>query len=227
MKLLKVISTILLWLVFLLSFTKDAYAFPEIHINIPEYKLILLDNNQIIKTYEIAVGSPRIIDQTPVGVFRVTEKEKYPVWYLTENEQKQLKMTGPIPPGPNNPLGTRWMEFFPAYGIHGTIYDWSIDSAASGGCIRMHNQDAEDLYDRVFVGTPVIINYETMIICKHSDGLYVKILPDVYNKKINTIEHYLEVIKPYLSKYPLIVTKILIIESNDEYEIKIANNLQN
>jgi lipoprotein-anchoring transpeptidase ErfK/SrfK len=63
-----------------------------------------------------------------------------------------------VPPGVSNPLGTRWMgTSAPAIGIHGTPLPGSIGSAASHGCIRMRIPDAEYLYDRVEIGTPVII----------------------------------------------------------------------
>jgi L,D-transpeptidase ErfK/SrfK len=63
-----------------------------------------------------------------------------------------------IPPGPDNPLGTRAMDLSaPGIRIHGTPADYSIGHYASHGCIRMHIWEAEDLFNRVQVGTPVII----------------------------------------------------------------------
>ncbi len=70
------------------------------------------------------------------------------------------KGLGPIPPGPGNPLGTRWMgTSAPFVGIHGTPADSTIGTRASHGCIRMHIHDAEALYDQVVVGMPVHISY--------------------------------------------------------------------
>jgi lipoprotein-anchoring transpeptidase ErfK/SrfK len=63
-----------------------------------------------------------------------------------------------IPPGPGNPLGTRALNLSaPGIRIHGTIKNYSIGTAASHGCMRMHMWDVEDLYPRVKVGTRVII----------------------------------------------------------------------
>ena len=60
--------------------------------------------------------------------------------------------------GPGNPLGTRWMGISsPGVGIHGTPDDGSIGYSLSHGCIRMHISQAEWLFDRVEVGTPVFI----------------------------------------------------------------------
>ena len=64
----------------------------------------------------------------------------------------------PIPPGPSNPLGTRWMGLdAPGVGIHGTPNPASIGYSASHGCIRMRIPDAEWVFQRVRVGTPVWI----------------------------------------------------------------------
>ena len=64
----------------------------------------------------------------------------------------------PVPPGPGNPLGTRWMGISaPGVGMHGTPDAASIGYSASHGCIRMHIPDAEWLFNHVTVGTPVFI----------------------------------------------------------------------
>jgi lipoprotein-anchoring transpeptidase ErfK/SrfK len=63
-----------------------------------------------------------------------------------------------VPPGPGNPLGTRWMGISaPAVGIHGTPNAASIGYSASHGCVRMRIPDAEWLFQHVAVGTPVLI----------------------------------------------------------------------
>ena len=64
----------------------------------------------------------------------------------------------PVPPGPGNPLGTRWMGLSASgVGIHGTPDDASIGYSASHGCIRMHIPDAEWLFNHVTIGTTVFI----------------------------------------------------------------------
>jgi len=63
-----------------------------------------------------------------------------------------------IPPGPRNPLGPRAMTLaLDQYAIHGTNRPGSIGTFASYGCIRMHNRDVVDLFDRVRIGTPVVV----------------------------------------------------------------------
>ena len=79
-----------------------------------------------------------------------------PWWYPPPSPwAKGLK---PVPPGPGNPLGTRWMGLdAPGVGIHGTPDDASIGYSASHGCVRMHIPDAEWLFHHVKLGTPVVI----------------------------------------------------------------------
>jgi Uncharacterized protein conserved in bacteria len=75
-------------------------------------------------------------------------KQRDPWWYppTYDDWAKGLK---PVPPGPSNPLGTRWMGLnAPGVGIHYSL---------SHGCVRMHVPDAEWLFERVHVGTPVVI----------------------------------------------------------------------
>jgi lipoprotein-anchoring transpeptidase ErfK/SrfK len=82
---------------------------------------------------------------------------KNPWWYppVQDAWAKGLK---PVPPGPSNPLGTRWMGLnAPGVGIHGTDEPTSIGYSASHGCIRMQVPDAEWLFDHVDVGTTVYI----------------------------------------------------------------------
>lgn len=119
-----------------------------------ERRLYLYDGDTLLKTYSVAVGQPRY--PTPTGAYRITNKAYNPTW--TPPPSPWADGLEPVPPGPDNPLGTRWMGLSaPHVGIHGTYQGWSIGTAASHGCIRMHIRDVEDLFERVFVGTPVEI----------------------------------------------------------------------
>ncbi|CAB4700914.1 MAG: L,D-transpeptidase family protein [Actinobacteria bacterium] len=118
-------------------------------------RLYLFDNGKTVKTFPVATGQS--IYPTPTGTFHVIVKSKNPWWYPpTRNEwAKGLK---PVPPGPNNPLGTRWMGLsVPGIGIHGTDEPSSIGYSASHGCIRMQVPDAEWLFDHLNVDTTVVI----------------------------------------------------------------------
>jgi hypothetical protein len=123
----------------------------RIVINVPARQLTLIEGNTFVKAYPVAVGRPWT--QTPRGSFRILQKAKDPTW--------APKGRPAVPPGPKNPLGHRWMRISPdGYGIHATNEPGSIGKARSHGCIRMSREDAEDLFDRVPLGTPVEIVYD-------------------------------------------------------------------
>ena len=116
--------------------------------------LTLYRETRRVRTFRIAVGTND--HPTPRGLFRIVQKQRNPTWIPPDSPW--AKGLGPIPPGPGNPLGTRWMgTSASAVGIHGTPASSSIGTAASHGCIRMYIRDAEWLYERVIVGTPVLI----------------------------------------------------------------------
>ena len=93
---------------------------------------------------------------TPLGSFRIVTKQRNPWWYPPP--AGWAAGAKPIPPGPGNPLGTRWMGLnVGAVGIHGTPDAASIGYSASHGCIRMRIPNAEWLFERVRIGTPVFI----------------------------------------------------------------------
>jgi lipoprotein-anchoring transpeptidase ErfK/SrfK len=106
------------------------------------------------RTFGVATG--QAIYPTPTGSFQIVDMQRNPWWRPPDSEwAKGLK---PVPPGPGNPLGTRWMGISaPGVGMHGTPDAASIGYSASHGCIRMQIPDAEWLFDHVDVGTPVFI----------------------------------------------------------------------
>jgi hypothetical protein len=123
----------------------------KIVINVPAKRLSLVEGGTLVRAYPIAVGRPWT--PTPRGQYRILQKTKDPTWAPRGRKA--------VPPGPGNPLGRRWMGISPdGYGIHATNEPGSIGLARSHGCIRMRGEDAEDLFDRVVVGTPVEIVYD-------------------------------------------------------------------
>ncbi len=167
-------------------------------INIPLLKLYLYDGDQMIKSYPVAIGrhqsliGNRVFDtETPVGEFTVSWKDPRPRWYppLWLKKEKKWPENYSVPPGPENPLGTRWIAIsrpgVQGYGIHGTNNPSSIGHTASLGCIRMLNRDVEEVFERVQVGTPVSIIYEPGFVYRDSDGSWhLAIGTDVYAKGI-------------------------------------------
>jgi lipoprotein-anchoring transpeptidase ErfK/SrfK len=117
-------------------------------------RLTYFDRGQL---HRFPVATGQSIYPTPAGTFHIVVKWKNPWWYPPTYDAwaKGLK---PVPPGPNNPLGTRWMGLSaPGVGIHGTDAPSSIGYSVSHGCIRMQVPDAEWLYNHVGVGTTVFI----------------------------------------------------------------------
>jgi len=110
--------------------------------------------------YGVTVGDEALVFS---GIAKVGRKEEWPSWTPTADIKK--RMTG-IPdfvgPGPHNPLGSRGLYLFSGnrdtlYRIHGTNQPEYIGSAISSGCIRMTNEDVIDLYNRVKIGSPVVV----------------------------------------------------------------------
>jgi L,D-transpeptidase catalytic domain len=109
---------------------------------------------RLARLFPVAVGQPAW--PTPLGSFYVRTMRKNPWWYPPD--ESWAEGAEPIPPGPGNPLGTRWMGLsIGGVGIHGTYNSGSVGTAASHGCIRMHISSAEWLYERVRIGTAVFI----------------------------------------------------------------------
>ena len=117
----------------------------RILISIPDRTLSLMVDGQVVGTYDVAVGKPST--PTPEGEYRVVARLVNPTYF---------GHTAVVAPGPNNPLGTRWMGLSAkGYGIHGTNAPASIGKAASHGCIRMRQADLEEVFELVDIGTPV------------------------------------------------------------------------
>jgi lipoprotein-anchoring transpeptidase ErfK/SrfK len=116
--------------------------------------LALYDGATHVRTFGVATGSARY--PTPLGDWEIVTMQRNPWWIPPDSEW--AKDAKSIPPGPGNPLGTRWMGLnATAVGIHGTPDAASIGYSASHGCIRMRIPDAETLFTMVEVGTPVYV----------------------------------------------------------------------
>lgn len=106
----------------------------------------------LVASYAVAVG--REGWNTPTGEFNVFQKQTNPAW--------EHPFTGEVlPPGPDNPLGARWIGFWSdgtnSIGFHGTPDESVIGSAVSHGCVRMRNEDVLALYEQVGLDTPVTV----------------------------------------------------------------------
>jgi lipoprotein-anchoring transpeptidase ErfK/SrfK len=133
--------------------TRRAFG-PVIVIRRGENRLYIYRGMSLWRTFGVATGQTAY--PTPLGRFTIVVKWRNPWWYPPNSAWAAGQ--SPIPPGPGNPLGTRWMGLSASgVGIHGTYSDGSIGYSVSHGCIRMHIPDAEWLFNHVSIGTTVFI----------------------------------------------------------------------
>jgi|ERR1700728_179723 lipoprotein-anchoring transpeptidase ErfK/SrfK len=116
-------------------------------VSLEDRRLALVEDGAVTKVYKVAVG--RDATPSPTGTFTIVQRVENPTYYHDGVV---------VPPGPGNPVGTRWMGLSQkGYGIHGTNAPRSIGKAASHGCIRMRQKDLEELYAEVRSGDTVEI----------------------------------------------------------------------
>lgn len=124
----------------------------RLELRLGERRVYVFKGDEVIANYPVAIG--RSGWETPTGEFVVRDMIENPGW---ENF-----ITGEImPPGGDNPLGVRWISFWTdgvnEIGFHGTPYEEFIGQAVSHGCVRMRNQDVVALFNKVAIGTPVVV----------------------------------------------------------------------
>ena len=146
-------------------------------LNLPERMLYLFRSGRMAKYWGVAIGGGQY--PTPSGDFRIIAKEKNPTWEPPKWLEKKA-----IGPGPDNPLGDRWLQITPdMVGIHGTNNPDSIGGVASLGCVRLYPEAIRELYEQVGVGTPVYVIYEQVRLGRETDGSLIwSFFPDPYDK---------------------------------------------
>jgi len=137
-----------------------AYSGPErpgtIVIDTHQRFLYLVEDGGYALRYGVGVGRPGF---AWAGIKEVSMKRAWPDWRPPD---EMLKRRPDLPSfmagGPENPLGARALYLGSSlYRIHGSNEPWTIGTEVSSGCIRMRNEDVIDLYDRVKVGTKVMV----------------------------------------------------------------------
>ncbi len=121
-------------------------------IKLNDRRVYVYQDDKLKTSYPIAIG--REGWETPTGTHKVIQKIPNPSW--------KHPFTGEIiPPGPENPLGERWIGFWTDgtnyIGFHGTPNEETVGQAASHGCVRMLNQDVLALFEKVGIGTTVVV----------------------------------------------------------------------
>jgi lipoprotein-anchoring transpeptidase ErfK/SrfK len=135
------------------SVTKAGFG-PVIVISRGGNSLHLYSGDVSVRSFRVATGTSEF--PTPSGRWTIVDMQRNPWWRPPPSDW--AKGLEPVPPGPGNPLGTRWMGLdASAVGIHGTPDAASLGYSRSHGCIRMAIPEAEWLFEQVDVGTPVVI----------------------------------------------------------------------
>ena len=122
------------------------------------YLYYVLDGGKAIR-YGITVGEEAMAWS---GIAKVGAMTEWPAWHPTSGEIERLGVPKFVAPGPDNPMGSRAMYLYAngkdtLFRIHGTNQPEYIGSSISSGCIRMTNEDVIDLYNRVKLGTVVVV----------------------------------------------------------------------
>jgi L,D-transpeptidase ErfK/SrfK len=156
-------------------------------INVPQRMLFVFVGDCLAGAYPVAVGRPGW--RTPLGVFTVSSKEVDPTWDVPKSIQEEMSEAGRqvetrVLPGPNNPLGDRWIGVSNlGFGIHGTNQSSSIYRFTTHGCIRLHPADARSLFEIAWIGMPIWIVYQPILLTAvDPDHIMVEVHADVYRR---------------------------------------------
>ena len=160
-------------------------------VNLPEHRMYYFPKpgkgeRPRVFTYPVSVG--KMDWRTPLGVTKVVRKQKDPPWYPPESVRKDRAARGDpplpavVPPGPDNPLGTRAMRLdIPggSYLIHGTNNPDAVGMAVTHGCLRMYPEDVERLFDVTPVGTRVALINEPVKLARFGGEVWLEVHPPV------------------------------------------------
>lgn len=143
-------------------------------LNLPSLRLQVWRDGVLRGCFPAAIGKPA--QPTPTGIYRVVAKRMYPTWYPPEGGP-------PVPPGPENPLGSRFLALsLPTYGLHGTNAPRSIGRAVSRGCVRLAEEHVARVWRWAYPGIPVRIVYERVLADRASWGVTLVLWPDPYGR---------------------------------------------
>lgn len=154
-------------------------------VNLPQRRLFLFRDGVVQQSYPVAVGTGSW--KTPTGDFTIQTLETDPAWDVPKSIQAEMARKGKrvltrVPPGPDNPLGSRWIGVNGSIGIHGTNAPSSIFKFATHGCVRMATEDVEHLFELVRKGDPVAFIYEPVLVARQGDAVFVEVHKDPYGR---------------------------------------------
>ena len=158
----------------------DMASYDGIIINISEMRLYYFSKHSgpIVRTYPIGIGSEG--NETPVGVFKISEKVVKPSWHVPESIRKEKpELPRVVPPGPDNPLGSHALRLSAkSVLIHGTNRPFAVGRRASHGCIRMYPEDIPKLFQAVPNKTKVTIIRQPVKVGVSNSRVFIEIHKD-------------------------------------------------
>lgn len=161
-------------------------------INIPQRMLFRMQGGKAEQAFPVALGRPDW--PTDMGDFTVVSREAGKTWFVPPSIQREMARKGEpvkteVAPGPDNPLGKYWLGLsLPGLGIHGTIAPESIYHFQSHGCIRLHPDDAEAMYELTRKGDAGRLIYQPVLLYRATDGrVFIESHRDIYRKGIDAM----------------------------------------
>lgn len=155
-------------------------------VNLPQRMLYFFRDTQLVAAYPVGLGKPTW--QTPTGEFSVINKSDNKTWIVPRSIQEEMRRAGKevktrVLPGPDNPLGKYWMGLsLDSIGIHGTIAPASVYHFQSHGCIRLHPEDIEVLFEQVALGATGRIIYDPLLLTEVAGRIFLEVQRDSYNR---------------------------------------------
>lgn len=172
-------------------------SYEGIVINLPEMRLYLFlkkDGKTLVRTFPIGIGDEG--NDTPTGIFKITQKTYKPTWYPPQSIRKERpELPAFVPPGPDNPLGTHSLRLSGgSYLIHGTNRPWAVGRRVTHGCLRLYPEDIPVLFDLVPIGTKINIIHQNVKIGKKGGRVYVEVHDFEGGKKVNFYDEALNLL---------------------------------
>jgi L,D-transpeptidase ErfK/SrfK len=166
-----------------------------IEVNLPQRMLFHFEGGRLSGAYPVAIGQPARQWQTPTGAFKVIQLREDPTWRVPASIQREEEEAGKdvedeVEPGPDNPLGKYWIGLsFPIIGIHGTNHPVSVYSYRTHGCVRLHPDDIEALFNAVDVNDSGEIVYIPVMLARLDDGrIFLESEKDIYRRGTGGID---------------------------------------
>jgi L,D-transpeptidase ErfK/SrfK len=150
-------------------------------INVPEMRLYDFTVTPM-ELFAAAIGDEA--DPSLIGEYKVGAKRTDPAWNVPKSiRAEKPELPAVVPPGPDNPLGSRWMTIGnTSYGIHGTNVRWSIGRMATHGCVRLYEDEIQRLFARTRTGTRLQFVYQPYKWGVQGRELYLEVHPDIYSR---------------------------------------------